>query len=196
MHFDIGVAALVFGIILIAELPDKSMFATLVLGSRLPALYVWLGAAAAFLVQVTIAVAAGRLLTLLPHQIMELVIAALFFGGAMLLFFGKHGLEEESDDPKTPNSHTPLKVFGTAFSIIFIGEWGDITQIATANYAAKFHDPLSVSIGATLGLWTAAGLAIVAGNKVLNLIPPKILLRFMGLIMLAFAALSVSSAFK
>jgi putative Ca2+/H+ antiporter (TMEM165/GDT1 family) len=196
MHFDIGIAALVFGIILVAELPDKSMFATLVLGSRLPAFYVWLGAAAAFLVQVIIAVAAGKLLTLLPHRIMELIIAALFFGGSMLLFFGKHGLEEESDDPKTPESHNPLKVFATAFSIVFIGEWGDITQIATANYAAKYHAPLSVGVGATLGLWTAAGLAIVAGNKVLNLIPPKILLRFMGCIMLIFAILSVISAFK
>jgi putative Ca2+/H+ antiporter (TMEM165/GDT1 family) len=196
MHFDIGIVALVFGVILLAELPDKSMFATLVLGTRLPAFYVWLGAAAAFLVQVIIAVAAGKLLTLLPHRIMELIIAALFFAGAMLLFFGKHGLEGNSAEPKTPRDHNPLKVFGTAFSIIFIGEWGDITQIATANYAAKYHDPLSVSIGATLGLWTAAGLAIVAGNKVLNLIPAKLLLRFMGLIMLVFAGLSLVSAFK
>lgn len=195
MHFDIGIAALVFSIILVAELPDKSMFATLVLGSRLPAFYVWLGAASAFLVQVIIAVAAGKLLTLLPHRVMELIIAALFFGGAMLLFFGKHGLEEPGT-PKTPASHSPLKVFATAFSIIFIGEWGDITQIATANYAAKYHDPLSVGIGATLGLWTAAALAIVAGNKVLNLIPPKTLLRFMGLVMLIFAVLSLISAFK
>jgi Ca2+/H+ antiporter, TMEM165/GDT1 family len=126
---------------------------------------------------------------------MELVIAALFFGGAMLLFFGKHGLEE-NNDAKPPNSHSPLKVFGTAFSIIFIGEWGDITQIATANYAAKYHDPLSVAVGAALGLWTVAALAIVAGNKILNLIPAKVLLRVMGFIMLIFAILSVISAFK
>lgn len=196
MHFDIGIIALVFGVILLAELPDKSMLATLILGSRLPAFYVWLGAAMAFLVQVIIAVAAGKLLTLLPHRTMEFIIAALFFGGAMLLFFGKHGLEGNSGDPKTPHGHNPFKVFGTAFSIIFIGEWGDITQIATANYAAKYHDPLSVSIGATLGLWTAAALAIIAGNKVLNLIPAKLLLRFMGLIMLGFAIASLVSAFK
>ena len=196
MHFDIGIAVLVFGVIFLAELPDKSMFATLVLGSRLPAFYVWLGAAAAFLTHVIIAVAAGKLLTLLPHRVMELVIAALFFSGAMLLFFGKHGLEDGSDNPKPPNTHNPLKVFGTAFSVIFIGEWGDITQIATANYAAKYHDPVSVAVGAVLGLWVVAGLAIVAGNKVLNLIPTKVLLRGMGLVMLVFAVLSVVSAFK
>jgi putative Ca2+/H+ antiporter (TMEM165/GDT1 family) len=196
MHIDIGITLLVFGIIFVAELPDKSLFAALVLGSRLPAFYVWLGAAAAFLVHVIIAVAAGKLLTLLPHQLMEIIIALLFFGGAMLLFFGKHGLEEKRSREPKASDHNRLRVFGTAFSVIFIGEWGDITQIATANYAAKYHEPLSVAIGATAGLWAVTGLAIVVGSKVLNLIPPKILLRVMGSVMLLFAILSAVSAFK
>jgi putative Ca2+/H+ antiporter (TMEM165/GDT1 family) len=197
MHFDIGIALLVFGVIFLAELPDKSMFATLVLGSRLPAFWVWLGAAAAFLVHVTIAVSAGKLLTLLPHQATELIVAALFFGGAMLLFFGKHGLEEEAGTKKkVVTTHNPAKVFGTAFSVIFVGEWGDITQIATANYAAKYHDAISVATGAVLGLWTVAAIAILVGTKALNLIPAKLLLRLMGGIMLLFAGLSVYSAFK
>lgn len=197
MHFYIGVAVLVFGVIFLAELPDKSMFATLVLGNRLPAFWVWLGASAAFLAHVVIAVAAAKLLTLLPHRIMELAIAALFLTGAAMLFFGKHGIEEESGEPQPPrDTHNPFKVFGTAFSLIFIGEWGDITQIATANYAAKFHDPLSVAIGAVLGLWVVAALAVTVGNRLLGLIPAGILLRLMGVIMLVFAALSIISAFK
>lgn len=195
MHLDIGIILLVFGVIFLAELPDKSLFAALVLGSRLPAFYVWLGAASAFLVHVIIAVSAGKLLTLLPHQLMEIIIALLFFGGAMLLFFGKHGLERKSSHTPEQNDHSRLRVFGTAFSVIFIGEWGDITQIATANYAAKYHEPLSVAIGATAGLWAVTALAIVVGTKALNLIPPKILLRIMGSIMLIFAILSAVSAF-
>jgi putative Ca2+/H+ antiporter (TMEM165/GDT1 family) len=197
MHFDIGVAILVFGVIFLAELPDKSMFATLVLGNRLPAFWVWLGAAGAFLTHVIIAVAAAKLLTLLPHRAMELAIAALFLAGATMLFFGKHGLEEESGESRPPrDTHNPLKVFGMAYSLIFIGEWGDITQIATANYAAKYHDPLSVTIGAVLGLWTVSALAVTVGNRLLGLIPVGILLRLMGLIMLTFAVLSIISAFK
>lgn len=198
MHFDVGVALLVFGVIFLAELPDKSLFAALVLGSRLPALYVWLGAATAFLIHVIIAVLAAKLLTLLPHTVMELVIALLFFGGALLLFFGKHGVEDAlHHSPHTAKeSHNPLKVFVTAFSVVFIGEWGDITQIATANYAAKYHDPLSVAVGATAGLWAVTALAVVVGTKALGLIPPKILLRVMGSVMLLFAVLSVISAFR
>ena len=196
MH--LGIIALVFGVIFVAELPDKSMFASLILGSRLPALYVWLGASTAFLLHVIIAVTAGRLLTLLPHQVLEVVIALLFLGGAALIFFGKHGLE---GPPKTKElgekeAHNPRKVFITAFSIIFIGEWGDITQIATANYAAKYHDTINVAIGATLGLWAVTGLAIVVGTRALTLVPPKVLQRITGLVLLGFGIFSAVSAIR
>jgi len=195
---NIGLILLVLGIIFVAELPDKSLFAALVLGSKFPALYVWLGAAAAFLIHVIIAVSAGKLLTLLPRQTMEFVIAALFFAGSILLFFGKHSVEDPPPAAKdVPDAvHHPLKVFITAFSVVFIGEWGDITQIATANYAAKYHDPWSVAIGATLGLWLVTALAIKAGSKLLDLIPANVLLRIMGGIMLIFAIISLSSALR
>lgn len=198
MHFDLSVILLVFGVIFLAELPDKSLFAALVLGSRLPAAWVWLGAAAAFLLHVLIAVLAGHLLTLLPHRATELIVAALFLGGALLLLFGKHGVEEalHHDMPTPKDVHSPWKVFATSFGVVFIGEWGDITQIATANYAAKYHDPLSVAIGATLGLWLVTALAVTVGARILNLIPAKVLLRCMGVIMLIFAVLSAISAFR
>jgi putative Ca2+/H+ antiporter (TMEM165/GDT1 family) len=195
MHLDIGVLLLVFGVIFVAELPDKSLFAALVLGNRLPAFYVWLGAASAFLVHVIIAVSAGKLLTLLPHNLMEAIIALLFLAGAVLLFSGKHGLEDKPHlEPKA--THNPLRVYATAFSVIFIGEWGDITQIATANYAAKYHDPWSVGIGAVLALWLVTALAIVMGNRLLKLIPQKVLLRIMASVMLLFAAISAIAALK
>jgi putative Ca2+/H+ antiporter (TMEM165/GDT1 family) len=196
MHLDIGIVLLVFGVIFLAELPDKSLFASLVLGTRFPAFWVWLGAACAFLVHVIIAVFAGKLLALLPHAITELVVAALFFGGAMLLFFEKHGLEEKPSREPKQNGYNRLRVFGAAFSIIFIGEWGDITQIATANYAAKFHDGLSVAVGATAGLWAVTALAIVVGSKIHDLIPVKMLLRVMACFMLFFSVLSFVEAFR
>lgn len=197
MHFDIGVFLLVFGVIFVAELPDKSLFASMVLGHSFPAFYVWLGAASAFLVHVIIAVSAGKLLTLLSHQTMEAVVALLFFAGAILLFSGKHGLEEKPQGEfKDSRSHSPLRVYATAFSVIFIGEWGDITQIATANYAAKYHDPWSVGIAAVLALWAVTALAIVMGTKLLKLIPQKVLLRVMASVMLLFAVISAVAAFK
>ncbi|HTB48869.1 MAG TPA: TMEM165/GDT1 family protein [Verrucomicrobiae bacterium] len=197
MHF--AIIALVFGVIFIAELPDKSLFASLVLGSRYPGFYVWLGAASAFFIHVIIAVTAGRLLTLLPHKLLEAIIAALFLGGALLLFFGKHGLEDTASHKHTsttPDTHSFWKVFGTSFSVVFLGEWGDITQITTANYAARYHDTVNVAIGAILGLWAVTALAIVAGSKALTLVPQKVLLRITGSVLLLFAVFSALSALK
>lgn len=196
MHF--GIIALLFGIVFVAELPDKSLFASLILSTKFPGFYVWLGAAAAFLVHVIIAVTAGRLLTLLPHRVLEAVIAFLFLAGAALVLFGKHGLES-SPKPKELAAkalHSRRKVFITAFSVIFIGEWGDITQIATANYAAKYHDAVNVAIGATLGLWAVTGLAIVVGTRALTLVPPKVLQRVTGLVLLGFGIYSAVSAIR
>jgi putative Ca2+/H+ antiporter (TMEM165/GDT1 family) len=195
MH--IGIILLVFGIIFVAELPDKSLLATLVLSTRFPSFWVWLGAATAFLVHVVIAVTVGRFLTLLPHTILELIIAVLFLIGAFIVFSGKHGLEDNTKRKQLSGqqAHKPWLVFATAFGVIFIGEWGDITQIVTADYAARYHDPTSVAIGAILGLWTVTALAVVVGARLLNLVPPKILQRVTGLVLLGFGIISLVSIF-
>src|SRR5215472_12376672 len=70
----------------LAELPDKTMFASLILGTRYRRLWVWAGAAAAFTVHMVVAVTAGRLLALLPHRIVDAIVAGLFVAGAVYLW--------------------------------------------------------------------------------------------------------------
>ncbi|HKR82414.1 MAG TPA: TMEM165/GDT1 family protein [Candidatus Saccharimonadales bacterium] len=192
---DIGIITLVFGVIFIAELPDKSLFASLVLGTKYRGWYVWLGAAAAFLVHVVLAITAGKALTLLPHNVVEIIVALLFLAGGLLLLFGKHGVEEEETHP-VPKSHRFWKVFGTSFAVVFVGEWGDITQITTANYAAHYQNALSVGLGATLGLWAVTAFAIVAGRRVVRRIPARLLQRITATILLSFAAYSFVRVFR
>lgn len=197
---NVGIIALVFGVIFVSELPDKSMFASLILGMRYRSLYVWAGASAAFLVHVLIAVTAGQAFNLLPHRAVEALVAVLFLAGALLLFFGKHGVEQNPESGEVAKlvgkSRSFWKVFGTAFGVIFLGEWGDITQIATANYTAHYHAPLSVGIGATLALWSVTGIAVVAGPRLLKLIPAKTLQLVTACILLLFAAISTFSAIR
>jgi putative Ca2+/H+ antiporter (TMEM165/GDT1 family) len=192
MH--IGLILLVFGVIFIAELPDKSLFASLVLGSKFPGWYVWFGSATAFLVHVIIAVTAGKLLTLLPHNVLEIVVGLLFLIGAALLFFGRESIDDDKEHMKTLTKPNFRKIYTTAFTVTFLGEWGDITQITTANYAAKYHDPWSVGIGALLALWAVTGLAITVGRRALTLVPPHVLQRITGVILLGFAVFSFASA--
>jgi Uncharacterized protein family UPF0016 len=68
---------IVFGVIFVAELPDKTALASLVLATHYESLPVFLGASLALTLQSVIAVAAGGLLSTLPkppriqHGLME-----------------------------------------------------------------------------------------------------------------------------
>src|SRR6201993_2225243 len=87
---SLAIAATVFAVISTAELPDKTALASLILGSRYRPTWVFTGVAAAFAVHVGLAIAAGSLLALLPHRPVEIVVAAAFAIGAVLLLRGRH----------------------------------------------------------------------------------------------------------
>jgi Ca2+/H+ antiporter, TMEM165/GDT1 family len=183
-----------FLIILPAELPDKTILACLVMGSRYRPWYVFAGAATAFAVQVALAVTAGNLLTLLPHQPTEIVVAALFVLGAVLLLRQKrHDSDEYVEDHTSRRGFLPVSA--TAFVVVFLAEFGDLTQILTANLAAKYHEPLSVGLGSVVALWVAAGVAIAGGRSLLKVIPITWLSRGAALVMLALAGTTIAGLF-
>jgi len=171
VQFDVVLA--VFPIIFIGELPDKTMFASLVMSTRGRPFIVWLGAAAAFAVHVVIAVTIGvALCHLLPKRALDAFVAAMFLAGAVLAV--REAMKErqkERDEELVERevaSHRRIAV--TAFLVIFLAEWGDLTQILTANLAAHYHDALSVGVGAVLALWAVAGLAVLSGQSLLRLV--------------------------
>jgi putative Ca2+/H+ antiporter (TMEM165/GDT1 family) len=198
LSMNLGLSAAVFGIILIAELPDKTMFASLLLSTRFAARWVFLGAAAAFVVHVTIAVTAGSLLGLLPKKALDFIVAALFLTGATYLYYASRQAEEEPEEEAetTAGARTITAAVASSFGVIFVGEWGDITQIATANLAAKYHDPLAVGLGATLGLWAAALIAITAGRSLLKVLSVRLLHRIGAVIFAALAVYSLVQAIR
>jgi Ca2+/H+ antiporter, TMEM165/GDT1 family len=193
---NIVTIATVFGVIFIAELPDKSLFASLVLGTRYRALWVWLGVSAAFIVHVAIAVIAGHLLTLLPHRAVQAVVAILFAVGAVVLLLPKRE-DADDDTAKSDRAMTGVaSVMLTSFGVVFVGEWGDITQIATANLAAKYDDPISVGIGAALGLMAVAAVAISAGTTLLRFVSIAVVRRVAGIVLAVFAVATAVSLLR
>ena len=188
-------AVATFLAVLPAEIPDKTILACLILSSRYRPSVVFSGAAAAFLVQVIIAVAAGGALSLLPHRIVEACAAAAFLAGAVLLWRQKEGKDEDQDDVGRDGMRNGIwPVFGTAFAVVFLAEFGDLTQFLTVSLAARFHDPISVGIGATLALWVAAAVAVTLGWRVLKLIPMHWLTRGAAVVMVVLAGTSAYAA--
>jgi putative Ca2+/H+ antiporter (TMEM165/GDT1 family) len=191
---SLAIAATVFAVIFLSELPDKTALASLILGSRYRPLYVFAGVAAAFAVHVGLAIAAGSLLTLLPHRPLEIVVAVLFAAGAVLLLRGRR--EDGGDEHVELHGREPSfwRVAWTSFAVILVAEFGDLTQIATATLAARYHDPLSVGVGAVLALWTVAAIAIAGGRGLLKVIPLAWITRIAAAIMLVLAGISLAAA--
>jgi len=163
------VAATVFPIIFIGELPDKTMFASLVMSTRGSPLRVWLGAAAAFALHVAIATTIGvALFHALPKRAVDAVVAVLFLLGAALALI--EGLRErqrsEAQESLVQEEEKSFgrRAFVTAFVVIFLAEWGDLTQILTANLAARYHSPIGVGGGALAALFTVSGIAVIGGK--------------------------------
>ena len=188
---SIGIIAVVFGVVFLAELPDKTALAGLVLGTRYRASYVFAGVAAAFAVHVALAVAAGSVLTLLPHRLVQAVVGVLFLAGAAVLLFC--GSDDEEDVPE-PGGQSFWRVSGAGFSLILVAEFGDLTQIMTANLAARYDDPASVAIGAVLALWAVAAIGILGGRTLMKFVPLTVITRVAAAVMVVLAAFSLYEA--
>jgi Ca2+/H+ antiporter, TMEM165/GDT1 family len=166
---NLAVIAAVFPVIFLGELPDKTMFASLAMATRGRPFAVWLGATAAFAVHVVIAITLGVLLIhILPHRAVELAVALTFFAGAGFALY-----EAVRDGDAAEPAPTAIRRRRTAvatFGLIFLAEWGDLTQVLTVNLAARYHTPLSVGAGALLAFAAVAGVAVVGGQGLLRFV--------------------------
>lgn len=173
---DLAVAATAFVLIFPVELPDKTFVASLVLATRYRPLPVWVGVSLAFLVQSVVAVTAGSLLSLLPEAAVAGAAGALFLTGAVLLWRGAADAEAtEQDEEREFAARATAEVHGvraaaTSFGVLFLAEWGDLSQLLTAGLAARYQDPVSVLAGSWVALVVVAGLAVLVGRTLLRFV--------------------------
>src|SRR3954453_8336586 len=137
-----------FGVIFVAELPDKTALASLCLATRFPVRFVVAGAWLAFLVQTLVAVAAGSVLQLLPAQPVRVA------AGLGFLVFAFLALRRPAEASLDTRKHERFPGWLACFLVVFPAEWGDLTQLATAALVAHTGRPVPVAIGAVAALWT------------------------------------------
>ena len=182
-----------FGTVFLAELPDKTMVASLVLTTRYRRpLAVWVGVSSAFVLHVVLAVSIGSLLRRLPDTPVKLAVAALFLiGGAMLL---RGGPDDDDDGDVLPNDISFRRVALTSASVVGLAEFGDLTQLATAGIATRYAAPIAVALGAWCALATVAALAVTAGKWIVQHVPLQLVQRIAGCVFIAFGVLTAISA--
>lgn len=162
----------VFGVVFMAELPDKTALAALVLATRHRPAPVLIGAVTALTIQSAVAVAAGHLLSLLPSRPVHIGAGALFVVSAIVMWFRKEEDEEDIED-RDPDAGFWRSLW-LVFVVVFIAEWGDLTQLATAALAARYKAPLIVFAGSAVALLCVTMLAVAVGHRAGKLLNPHV----------------------
>ena len=186
------IAVIALGTVTVAELPDNSGLASLVLGTRYRPSWVFAGAAVAFAVHVVLAVTVGSFLTLLPHRLVQIVVAVVFLVGAVLVLRAD---SEDDDQVRLKADATGFwAVALTSFAVTALAELGDLSDIVIANLAARYHNPVAVGIGSVLALWLVTALAITGGRGLLRILPLRWISRLAALVMVVMAGFTLAEA--
>jgi len=197
---SLAVAATAFLLVLPIELPDKTFIATLVLATRYRPLPVWIGVSAAFLVQTVVAVTLGGLIGRLPRTPVEIFAGLMFLVGGFILIRGAAKADaeevetEHEFEAKAKSGIHGWRVVGASFLVLFVAEWGDLSQLLTAGLVVKYEDPVSVGIGAFLALAIVSALGALLGRTLLRRIRLATVRRVGGAVCLLLALASLQQA--
>ena len=181
---------LVFGVIFLAEIGDKSQLVCMTLASKHRAKPVAFGAILAFGLLNILAVTIGSSLSHFIPQTWLTGIATVLF-----ILFGLHSLLEGDDEEEGDNQEkTARSVFVTTFMMIFLAELGDKTQLAVVTMSTT-HLSLAVWLGATFALAATSLVGIYAGRKLLARLNINLLHKISGLFFIGLAILLLSDLY-
>lgn len=179
---DLLVVVVAFGTIFLAELPDTTFLATLVLATRYRLPLVWIGVSAAFAVQTLIAVSVGAAASRLPRVPVLITAICLFLAGAVVLLreARAHHRQIESAESELAEAEesfgskakpaSGLRAVTTSFVVLFLAEAGDPSQLLTVSLAARFESPVAVFVGALAALLAVSALALLVGRALLQIL--------------------------
>src|SRR5262249_55485058 len=83
----------------------------------------------------------------------------------------------------------------TIFMVVFVAEWGDLTQMGTAGFQAKYHAWLTIFLASSLALWSVAAIAVFVGNRTGKLLAPTLTQRVAAAVFAVIGVLLTAGAF-
>ena len=159
----------------LAELGDKTQLSIFLLASKTKRhLYLLIGAILAFLVVDGIAILAGEwVASLLPANYIK------FASGIIFVVFGIFIIRSKREETKREfYSKNPLFL---GFTLIFLSEWGDKTQIATGLFTTQYDATLVLS-GVMIGLTMITIFSIYLGKFISSKINEKTITKIAGVL--------------
>lgn len=195
-------------LITLSEIGDKTFFIGMILATRHPRRWVFLGVTMALFLMTVLSVAIGQVATLFPPRIVNGLTVALFLGFGLKLLYdglrmkGAGHLEDEQIEAleavekreQAAAVRTNQAVVLEAFTLTFVAEWGDRTQLATIALAAAQH-PVGVVLGASLGHAICAAIAVACGKLVAGRISERWLTLIGGTLFMLFGIIAAVERF-
>jgi len=177
-----------FAVVALAEMGDKTQLLALMLGLRYRRPWtIMLGILLATIVNHALAAAVGAWSgAWLGREALGWLV------GLGFIAFGIWTLvPDRAEAPAEPGRWGPLLTTAVLF---FLAEMGDKTQLATVALGARFGAPVLVTLGTTLGMLAADGLAVVAGARFADRVPLQLFRRAAATLFFAFGAASIAAA--
>jgi putative Ca2+/H+ antiporter (TMEM165/GDT1 family) len=182
--------ALAFGVILLAELGDKSQLIAIAFTARYPVPVVLAGISAATMLITAASVVLGlAFAAALPLNVLQLV------GGVLFLVFAVLTAWRSEADPKE-EVRTPARTrwaVATVAAAYVVAELGDKTQLATIALAAT-NNAFLVWLGASAAMISANAVAITLAALVGSRLPERALRLLAALGFLVFGVLLLLEA--
>lgn len=188
----IGDLLTAFGLVFLAELPDKTMFATLLLATKYSRrTAVWCGVSTAYSLHVVVAVLLGGLLSRLPADPVRYAVSALFVVAGVLLFVNSwRARDEHASDRGVGGMGTWRSVYAVSVATVGVAEFADLTQLTTASLAATRGSPVAVGVGAACALASVSGLAVLVGHTLVQRVKLHLIQRGAGVLFVVIGALT------
>lgn len=152
-----------FIMVLISEMGDKTQLIALILASRFRAPWtIMAGICVATILNHALATyIGGWLASIVDPSMLKWILAITFWAFAFWILIP----DKEEEENKLYQKWGP---FLTTTVVFFLAEMGDKTQLATAALGARFSAPITVTIGTTIGMLVADGLAVFLGHKFIH----------------------------
>jgi putative Ca2+/H+ antiporter (TMEM165/GDT1 family) len=87
-----------------------------------------------------------------------------------------------------------MSIAWTAASVIAVAEFADLTQLATAGFAARFADPVGVGLGAFLALSSVSGCAVLLGSWLQRVVPLRLIQKVAAVLFLTIGVVTIVGA--
>jgi len=199
-------------LITISELGDKTFFIGVILSMRHSRRLVFLGVLGALAAMTLLSVGLGQVVSLLPDYYIQYGEIALFLGFGFKLLYDASQMPAQAENTGAKEAAVEVakqhpegaiaystndklqsanfSILLQAFSLTFLAEWGDRTQISTIALAAS-HQPVGVTVGAILGHGICTAIAVIGGRLIAGRISEKWVTALGGVLFLIFGVVAI-----